>query len=110
MSPEIAERLARVFPAPIEKLAVAAVAPVADVARYTRKPPELQPLQPLHIGCGEAGKTTREGLRCLIIDLHTSEIDALVRKGLLHAQKRDSAWAIREALYEFLDQTLPVRR
>jgi hypothetical protein len=52
----------------------------------------------------------RQGLRCLIIDLHTSEIDALVRKGLLHAQKRDSAWAIREALYEFLDQTLPVRR
>jgi hypothetical protein len=46
MSPEIAERLARVFPAPIQKSAVAAVAPVADATRYRRKPMELQLLAP----------------------------------------------------------------
>jgi hypothetical protein len=43
----------------------------------------------------------RQGLRCLIVDLHDSEIDALVRTGLLQAEKRSSASAIREALYAF---------
>jgi hypothetical protein len=48
----------------------------------------------------------RKGLRCLLIDLHTSEIDALVRRGLLRAELRDNERALREALYTFLDRTL----
>jgi hypothetical protein len=48
----------------------------------------------------------RQGLRCLIIDLHNSEIDLLVRRGFLQAAKRGSASEIRETLYAFLDRTL----
>jgi CubicO group peptidase (beta-lactamase class C family) len=77
MSPEIANRLARVFPALMQKSAVAAVAPVADVARYARKPPELQPLQPLHVECGEAGKTTREAVAAHVASPLAPDRDAI---------------------------------
>jgi hypothetical protein len=50
----------------------------------------------------------QKGLRCLLIDLHTSEIDALVRRGFLPAETRSSARAIREALYAY--RTLGARR
>jgi hypothetical protein len=52
----------------------------------------------------------RKGLRCLLIDLHSSEIDALVRRGLLSAELRDSERALRGALYTFLDRTLGARQ
>jgi hypothetical protein len=48
----------------------------------------------------------RDGLRCLIIELRVTEIEALVRIGLLKAETRNDQNAIREALYEYLDQTL----
>jgi hypothetical protein len=48
----------------------------------------------------------RNGMRPLWIELRVTEIDALVRIGLLKAETRNDANAIREALYEYLDQTL----
>jgi hypothetical protein len=42
----------------------------------------------------------------VLIDLHTSEIDAFVRRGLLRAETRNSERAIKVALYAFLDRTL----
>lgn len=48
----------------------------------------------------------REGLFCLTLELRITEIDALVRKGLLKSETRNSPRAIREALYAFLDRTL----
>src|SRR5271165_4062722 len=48
----------------------------------------------------------RNGLRCVMIELRASEIDALVRRGLLRAGTHNSEQAIKEALYAFLDQTL----
>ena len=48
----------------------------------------------------------RHGLRCLIIELRETEIDAVISKGLLTAETRNDASAIRKALYLHLDRTL----
>jgi hypothetical protein len=48
----------------------------------------------------------RRGLRCLIVEVREKEIDALVRKGLLKSETRNSSRAITEALCAFLDRTL----
>jgi hypothetical protein len=48
----------------------------------------------------------REGLRCLIIELRETEIDALIHKGTLKADVRNDPDAIRDALYAHLDRTL----
>jgi hypothetical protein len=51
-------------------------------------------------------KRRRDGLRCVRIDLRETEIDALVRKGMLASETRYNCQALRLALYSFLDGTL----
>ena len=48
----------------------------------------------------------RDGLRCLMIELRETEIDALVHKGLLTRDNSQNPEAIIAALYDFLDRTL----
>ena len=48
----------------------------------------------------------REGMRCLLIELHETEIDALVQRGLLSAETRNDQNAIADALYDHLERTL----
>jgi hypothetical protein len=48
----------------------------------------------------------RMGLRCLRIELRDTEIDALVRMGLLGAEMRNDPSAVSDALYAFLDDAL----
>ena len=48
----------------------------------------------------------RKGLRCLTNELHETEIDALIRRGLLRADMRNDPSAVSDALYAFLDGTL----
>ena len=48
----------------------------------------------------------RAGMRCLMIELRETEIDALIRKGLLKGDMRNDASAIIDALYAHLDQAL----
>ena len=48
----------------------------------------------------------RDGLRCLIIELRETEIDVLIRKGLLKPETRNDTSAIIDALYSHLDSTL----
>ena len=48
----------------------------------------------------------RDGLRCLGIELRETEIDVLIRKGLLKPETRNDASAIIDALYAHLDSTL----
>jgi hypothetical protein len=48
----------------------------------------------------------RIGLRCLMIQLRETEIDVLVRKGLLDRGRRNDPRAIVGALYAHLDRTL----
>ncbi len=46
------------------------------------------------------------GLRCVTIQLRETEIDVLIRGGLLNREMRNNRNAIIEALYKFLDRTL----
>jgi hypothetical protein len=48
----------------------------------------------------------REGLRCLWIELHETELDALVLTGLLEPKSRHDENAIADALYAHLERTL----
>jgi hypothetical protein len=48
----------------------------------------------------------RDGLRCLIIELRETEVDALIRKGLLPADNRHDYGSVQSALYTFLDGAL----
>ena len=48
----------------------------------------------------------REGLCCLWVELHDTEINALMRKGLLKSETRHDQNAIADALYDYLERTL----
>ena len=48
----------------------------------------------------------RDGLRCLIIELRETEIEALIRRGLLKNETRNDPSAIIDALYAFMESTL----
>ncbi len=48
----------------------------------------------------------REGMRCLFVELRETEIDALVRHGLLKTETRQDQNAIADALYDYLERTL----
>ena len=48
----------------------------------------------------------RDGLRCLVIELRETEIDALIRRGLLKSEMRSVDAEIIDALYQHLDRTL----
>jgi hypothetical protein len=48
----------------------------------------------------------RDGLRCVTIEVHDGEIDALARNGFLKTDTRNDPRAIEMALYEFLERTL----
>jgi hypothetical protein len=45
-------------------------------------------------------------MRCLTLEVRETEIDALIRKGMLKAVARNDQDAIRDALYSHLDLTL----
>jgi hypothetical protein len=48
----------------------------------------------------------RDGLRCFMIELRETGIDALIRKGLLAAENRQDYDQVQSALYAFLDDAL----
>jgi hypothetical protein len=48
----------------------------------------------------------RKGLRFLMIQLRETEVDALIRSGLLKPEMRNNPSAVRKAFYMFLDGTL----
>ena len=48
----------------------------------------------------------KEALRCLTIELRETEVDALIRRGLLKADARNDRLAVMNALYRHLDDTL----
>jgi hypothetical protein len=48
----------------------------------------------------------RDGLHCLVIELRDTEIETLIRKGLLKWETRNDRSAIIKALYAFFDRTL----
>lgn len=48
----------------------------------------------------------RDGMRCLMVELHDTEVNALVRIGLLKYETRHDRTAIADALYDHLKRTL----
>jgi hypothetical protein len=48
----------------------------------------------------------RAGLRCVVVQLRETEIEVLIRKGLLKADARNDLYAVRNALHEHFDRTL----
>jgi hypothetical protein len=48
----------------------------------------------------------REGRHCLMIELLETEIDALIRRGLLEPNERSDPDSLRIALYEFLARSV----
>jgi hypothetical protein len=48
----------------------------------------------------------RKKLRCLTIELRETEIDWLIRRGLLNREKRSDPIALKHALYAFFDHAL----
>jgi hypothetical protein len=50
----------------------------------------------------------RNGMRCLMIELRATEIDALIRIGLLKSETRNDLDAVRDAIYAHFDATLDV--
>jgi hypothetical protein len=70
------------------------------------------PTDPARSAAAERMRLHRErrrmGLRCLTVQLRETEIDALIRKGLLKPETRNDPSAVSDALYAFLDGTLGV--
>jgi hypothetical protein len=52
----------------------------------------------------------RNRLRCLTIELRETEIDALIRKGLLKSETRNQIYDLQMALYAFLERTLGAKQ
>ena len=48
----------------------------------------------------------RNGMRCVVVEVRETEIDTLVRIGLLKNEMRNDEDEIRDALYAHLDRTL----
>jgi hypothetical protein len=51
-------------------------------------------------------KRRRAGLRCVVVQLRETEIDVLIRKGLLKADARNNVRAIGDAIHAHFDKTL----
>jgi hypothetical protein len=48
----------------------------------------------------------RSGLRCVTVQLRETEVDVLIRRGLLKADARNDVYAVRDALHAYFDRTL----
>jgi hypothetical protein len=46
------------------------------------------------------------GMRCVTIEVHKAEIDALISKGFLSSDARNNASAITDAIYAYFDRDL----
>jgi hypothetical protein len=51
-------------------------------------------------------KRRRAGLRCVVVQLRETEIDVLIRMGLLKADGRNNVRAIGDAIHAHFDKTL----
>jgi hypothetical protein len=75
-----------------------------------KMPNELSRQEPFPSAAAERMRLYRErrrqGLRCITVELRETEIDALVRRGLMKAEMRNDMYAVRRALYRYLDQAL----
>jgi hypothetical protein len=69
----------------------------------TTKPP---PGSPAAARMRTHRKRKRQGLRCVTVQLRETEIDVLIRNGLLAADARNDPYAVRKAVHTHFDRTL----
>jgi hypothetical protein len=48
----------------------------------------------------------RDGLKCYVVQVRLSEIDELIRRGLLQDDHRDNPREVINAIHRFFDETL----
>jgi hypothetical protein len=48
----------------------------------------------------------RDGLMCFTVELRSSEIDELIRRGLLQHDRRDNRHDVTDAVHRFFDESL----
>jgi hypothetical protein len=48
----------------------------------------------------------KKGFRCLMVELHEAEIEALIKRQQLGPENRNDPGAVKAALYKFLEDTL----
>jgi hypothetical protein len=65
------------------------------------------------INCSPAAERMRQhrerkksGMRCVMLELRETEIDALIRKGFLKSDARNDKTQITDAIYAYFDQEL----
>ena len=63
-----------------------------------------QPPQPRN-ACGNIANASAMGSRRLVVELRETEIDALIKRGLLTAETRANSEAVVDAFHTFLDRT-----
>jgi hypothetical protein len=82
--------------------------PTPQDAEMTAIPPTTEPTAPSAAAerMRRHRQRRRDGLRCFIIELRETEIDALIRKELLEAENRHDYDSVQSALYAFLDRSL----
>jgi hypothetical protein len=81
---------------------------MAHDAEMMASPPSAQPAAPSAAAerMRRHRERRREGLRCLTVEVRESEIDTLVRMGLLTTDMRNNTIRIIEALHAHFDRTL----
>jgi hypothetical protein len=67
-------------------------------------------LSPAAMRMRRSRERRRDGLRCLLVEIRATEINALVRRGFLKRDARNEQNAIVEGLYRFLEHSLCDRR
>jgi hypothetical protein len=75
-------------------------------AEMTATPPTERPCSAAAERMRVHRERRRNGMRCLRIELRETEIDALIREGLLKSETRNDPSAVTKALYAHLDGTL----
>jgi hypothetical protein len=86
-----------------DALAATGIAPSVGAKRMTERDAAQSPAA---MRMRRSRERRLEGLRCLRVELRATEIDALIRKGLLKSEARNERKAILQALYAFLEDNL----
>ena len=79
---------------------------MSDDAEILAATVEVVPRSPAAERMRRHRQRRRDGLRCLMVELRETEIDALVGLKLLTAEMRNDPEAVSDALYEHLNRTL----
>jgi hypothetical protein len=67
---------------------------------------EIEALTPAALRMRLYRDRRRKNLRCVTIELRETEVDWLIRRGLLNHEMRNDLIAVRDALHDFLDRAL----